>query len=659
MQRNIRILTIVLFALCAGCADENSVTQQSETNPPVIESTNLTTDLTPEVIPADDDADTATKVQTPAPRPVQPVEQPKPVTPEEAVLKWIDRVHGSVSREYQNNKSWVRQVDLKDVHLGPKEMRRLLLFPKLEYISFSKVVFFPGALDQLAALEHLNSLNIMNSRLRTGDLIALSEIESLEHLRILYHGLSDTSLSVLAELDQIEHAALYDIGITPENMYRLRGMKNLKTLNLYRNDLPQLDWDTLSSLNSLTALWLSECKLTDESLIGIDRCRGLETLDLSDNKIHDSALSEIAKLDHLHTLYIRRNRLNGSGFSRLTDDTLTKIWGGDNPYTLEGVPSMRQNIHRLMSFSPKPRTDLSFDDYVEHFGEFFTGVEAHHDPDRPKNDTYGTEIQVSFNKGRPLYFYEFMTGEMFRSLSKCVKLIYLECDGIPFDDSYATADLTQLQNLQYVTITNSRKPISDKGFQMITGCNKVERIEIENVSFSSAATESLTGFDDLRTLTINGGQFEGDVFTPVSRLATLTWIDATDIDFLDGLQGVDSLKKVTHLNLNGSKLIENDYRAITKLPNVKFLSLDETDVTDKDLVQLGTMPQLQHLNLRDTKISPIGLVGIGNSNSMLRYVSHRGSNVTDDDAQALADRFEWTFEGECSCGCLDFEPQGR
>lgn len=119
---------------------------------------------------------------------------------------------------------------------------------------------------------------------------------------------------------------------------------------------------------------------------------------------------------------------------------------------------------------------------------------------------------------------------------------------------------------------------------------------------------------------------------------------------------MDTLRNITHLNLNGSKLTNDDYRAITRLPNVKFLSLNKTDVTDKDLVPLGAMPQLQPLNLRDTAIGPIGLVGIGNSNSMLRYVAHRGSNVTDDDAQALADRFEWTLEGECSCGCLDFEP---
>ena len=467
MQPIIRIFTISLFSVFIGCSNETSTTQQSEADPPITEATNLTTDLIPEVI-ADESADTASEIQASTPNVVPRAEPLKPLTPEEAVLKWIDRVHGSVSREYHNNKTWVKQVDLQDVHLGPKEMRRLLLFPKLETISFSKVVFSPGALDQLAALEHLTSLNIMNCRLRTGDMLAFSEIESLKQLRILYHDLSDTSLSVLAELDQIENAALFDIGLSRENMYRLRGMKKLKALNLYRNDLTEPDWDTLSSLESLTSLWLSECKLTDQSLIGIDGCRGLETLGLSDNEIHDSALAEVPKLDHLHTLYMRRNKLNGSGFSLLTDDTLTKIWGGDNPYTLEGVPSMRQNIDRLMSFSPKPRTDLSFDDYVEHFGEFFTGLEAHHDPDRPKNDTYGTEIQVSFNQGRPLYFYELMTGEMFRSLSKCIKLSFLECDGIPFDDSYATADLTHLQNLRFLTITNSRKPISDKGLQMVS-----------------------------------------------------------------------------------------------------------------------------------------------------------------------------------------------
>ncbi len=659
-----KLVVLLLLTLTSyGCRDEDSVSLL--TNSTDVNSTDVTSldvdddhghdsaDVRPEVS-ADDAMEQIVEKPKQKPTPEAP---PKELTELEKVEAWLESVGASTTKEYENNESYVHHIEFKDLVLRAERIKRLKVFPKLDSLSFSKCTFEKGAMDEFREFPRIKYVNFMNCSVTQDTIRFLVDARNLETLRILYNGLDEDTFEVLSQLDQVKNVSLWGVNANYENMGFLSGMKSIEVLNLYRNPLAKINWDVLAGLENLKELWIQESKVTDEGLVGVSRCPNLIKLMLSQNQISDRSLKEIGDLQHLEWLMLGGNRIHGEGLQYLTAQSLKTVYLSNNPFTKESLPHLKEVYPKLADFSPKRRSNLKFVDYVQFFGEEFTHIDVEFYKDKPRSGWSNIEVGRPGGRGRVLHFYEKLTPECFIALGKCTNLINLEIEGIDITEEYYMADFSGLTKMKYLTIAGSDVPITNDIAKVLTGCNKLESMAIDNVDWAPEAFEMFAGMQELDRLEVTRGKVDGRGVQQLAGLGKLVAVSFSEVEFTNPMVGLARLASLKHLFLNGSKLGTPDYEAISMAQQLEMLCLDDTTAADRDIARFRDLRNLGHMSLRNTQVSPGGLMAIAHPANKLNYINHEGSLVSDEQAQMLANRFEWTFGGDCSCGCMDYSPE--
>lgn len=151
----------------------------------------------------------------------------------------------------------------------------------------------------LAALSHLEELNITDCRFSSSELEIIAALPALKHLTM-----SDCSISTVAGLENARNLETLNLSNnTIRNLSPLASMANLKTLDLDHNAVTDLT--NLSVLNNLESLDISYNSIV--SLDPLTSCVNLQQLDTSHNRI--TAVDPVGSLSGLKVLNLSSNSI--------------------------------------------------------------------------------------------------------------------------------------------------------------------------------------------------------------------------------------------------------------------------------------------------------------------------------------------------------------
>lgn len=217
------------------------------------------------------------------------------------------------------------------------------------------------------------------------------------------------------------------------------------------------------------------------------------------------------------------------------------------------------------------------------------------------------------------------------------------------------------------SLTVNRGNVTDRGLATISGLRRLTYLEVRTTAtLTGRGVRHLARLPDLTGLQLGGidlGEDDLDFLTQLPRLEHLKLANGP----LRGraLDRLARLPGLTSLGLEGVRL-ESGFEPLGHLGALTHLSLLGTTAPDgrggnasldAGLKHLAGLKDLEYLEVSDATAA--GLRQLGKL-PRLRRICHAGPNLSDAQAQLLADAFGWTFEGACSCGCLDIGPrQGR
>jgi hypothetical protein len=172
--------------------------------------------------------------------------------------------------------------------------------------------------DNLTTLDAEGSYEPMTA----AELKGLSRCPRLTTLALPHGDMTDDALDELAALQQLEHLELSDCSLSPEGWKKIAQLKHLQTLSLHDCNESDEDLALISLLPSLQRLALENSQVTDSGLSALQNCHNLWYFDLKGADIGTAGLRNLQKLPRLWRLDI-----NGTSIS---DDSLAALSGFPN-----------------------------------------------------------------------------------------------------------------------------------------------------------------------------------------------------------------------------------------------------------------------------------------------------------------------------------------
>ena len=203
----------------------------------------------------------------------------------------VDEDHVLLSNDLWNITSYT-------VPDGAMNLQDIEKLPYLKSLSISNQTL--DTVSFLAALSHLEELNIRDCRFSPSELEIIAALPALKHLT-----LSDCGISTVAGLENARNLETLDLSNnTIRNLSPLSSMQNLKTLNLNHNAVTNLaDLSVLSNLEDLDVSYNSIVTLDP-----ISGCVNLKNLDVSHNRI--TSINILGSLLCLKNLNLSNNSIS-------------------------------------------------------------------------------------------------------------------------------------------------------------------------------------------------------------------------------------------------------------------------------------------------------------------------------------------------------------
>jgi hypothetical protein len=150
-------------------------------------------------------------------------------------------------------------------------------------------------LQELAALKHLQMLNLSHTTTTDSGLKELAALKNLQKLDLTDTKTTDAGVKELAALKELQSLALDQTAVTDAGLRELAGFRQLHTLSLANTRVTDAGVKELASLPSLQVLDLRGTQVTDGGLKVLLGCRHLEKLQLSATKVTDLGVKELQK----------------------------------------------------------------------------------------------------------------------------------------------------------------------------------------------------------------------------------------------------------------------------------------------------------------------------------------------------------------------------
>ena len=418
---------------------------------------------------------------------------------------------------------------------------------------------------------------------------------------------ADDDLKQLAVLSKIESLNLVTVNVTPAGIVHLQGLKSLKSLHLAAQRLSPTVIEAFQ-------LALPQCRIVLKEPIDAEVAReiigrkgsltvvsehGVETADVVSDAalakegfairainlanvpgIDDAAISRLHELAGLESLVLSGTGITDAGLAHLAGcKALRSLTLSDTKITAAGIAALaRLPALRQLYLA---RTEIGRD-----------GLKA-------------------------------VTG--------LHGLTHLSLQGMALADGDLVL-LKRLENLQSLDLSNT--PLTDGAGEPLSRLGKLQSLNVQGTQLTDAAVEELS--DVLGVGRVVGDppnpqrlaarwivQNRGTVQLATGPLANLRALPrdackvvSIDLGSLAALHPDDIVKHVSactglrKLNLDQTRLSNEDLRMLAGLKNLTTLSLAEVSINDKGLRHLASLTKLQSLDLTSTHVSGTGLADL-------------------------------------------------
>ncbi|RTL39799.1 MAG: hypothetical protein EKK48_18190 [Candidatus Melainabacteria bacterium] len=163
-----------------------------------------------------------------------------------------------------------------------------------------------------------HSLNLSESKVTDGALLALTYLPNLERLDLSHTSISDSAIEPLRKLNSLSALVLEGTHLSPAAIAKLNTLQNLRELNLDDTRTDDDALTALSQLKSLSTLMVRNANITDRGLGHLGNCKNLTALSLSGTRVSNEGLNSISKL-RLYRLDLWDTNATAGGIRALKD----------------------------------------------------------------------------------------------------------------------------------------------------------------------------------------------------------------------------------------------------------------------------------------------------------------------------------------------------
>lgn len=246
-------------------------------------------------------------------------------------------------------------------------------------------------------------------------------------------------------------------------------------------------------------------------------------------------------------------------------------------------------------------------------------------------------------------------------ITQLSKLRELSLRGSPVT-SRGVQQLAKNRALDKVLI-DAAQPLTDDAVKGWDQLAELTELQIGPVDWSDQAFKTLAKLPKLRQLTITGGKLSPQAFAGLLKSKSLSTLSLQKFD----LRGVSFEQlgelKLGSLGIASCTVGDAEIQAIGKLTTLHYLDANQATIRDADLRHWLKLTSLGSICLNGSYVTPEGIRTL-RSLPKLKWFDYEGpvGGVTADTLavlQLLANEHDWTFQGACSCGCLDINPQPK
>jgi hypothetical protein len=151
----------------------------------------------------------------------------------------------------------------------------------------------PEELDQICALDGLLHLQLSDTDLSNGDLLAIGRLKGLKSLWINYNEVDDVGVAHLGELKALRRLNMGWTNVSDEGVRAISGAVGLNFLDLSNTSISDAAIKPLGGLTRLQVLLLNRTAITDACVDDLARLTGLVTLEVAETKLSPAAIGRL------------------------------------------------------------------------------------------------------------------------------------------------------------------------------------------------------------------------------------------------------------------------------------------------------------------------------------------------------------------------------
>jgi len=527
----------------------------------------------------------------------------------------------------------------------------------------------PDSLDEwLAHAQRIPGLKELKVHLSSPDAVLtvremdeVLKLARLEELELWYCGLSDSDIAKLAALKNLRELRIGWSRLTPRAFAAMARLPELRSILIFGNFSPEPplgshslppDWGVLAKLEHLESVTLTRIELRPVECRGIGSLRSLRTLSIEVTEFDDQVLESLKRIPKLEHLQLTCPRITGRGLAGLRDAKNLKtvrvlcwqdLGASDVTFLVEYADSKAG-----IDFN----TSLSLGELADALSVPVIGLRVER-----REMRFGAQVPyvlTIFTKGRAIRTERSLTDEDMKAVGRLRDLEYLS---LTRDGVAVTRDglrrLECLPKLRSLTV-GFETPLDGSALAVLGTLPSLEELVLYDVALDADGLRWLETAKSLRSLEITGGQIHGDALRFL-RLA----------------------QSLQQLSLRGVRFDPPRLEHLIGAP-IARLVLEQCDVTDADCVHIGNCKALGSLRIVGAALTDAGIAhfdGLQNLNSLslrtsgqitldglrglrrlprLQFIDAVGQGDTRLMDEGMSEEFGWTFQGECSCGCMDY-----
>ena len=327
----------------------------------------------------------------------------------------------------------------------------------------------------------------------------------------------------------------------------------------------------ISHFTSLRSLSLSGIPITDQQLDSIKRLPNLEVLYLSDTKITGSSFKQISKLKKLRVLYLYNRTFNEEQFAdlvpakNLNELHFSSVELGDVAARhLSQIPSLTQ-IRCPWRLSDKGLEHLASLDKLEmvyHFGDV--------------NDA-GVNSLAKMKSLKHLWFQQSnVSDHQIRALDNngTLESLSFSSPAISANVLETLASIPTLKNLSFINVQPEQD--FDSNWHLLAKLGQLRVLKLNGIELTKKHLESLSKLKNLRQLEIECPNI----------------VDKSLGHAMAGMSDLEEayIRAITNLT-------DDEIKPIASLKKLSYLSIDETRITDAGLLAFSNKPYLFQLSI--------------------------------------------------------------